>query len=82
MPTIQVDLAHDCDHRQECRTLAARHNLRFRLLKLNGPAGGNPLYEFTGSRHDLEVFVMDFYSNEFKPHDHESFDYFLSRIKD
>ena len=74
MPTIQVDLAHDCDHLRECQELATRYGLEFRLLQEFGPAGGNPLYEFSGPRSDLEDFIVDFYFTE------QDLDYHRSRI--
>lgn len=40
---------------------AKKHGVKAVMIEEEGPAGGNPLYEFTGTRAQLEAFVTDFY---------------------
>lgn len=40
---------------------AKKHGVKAVMVEEEGPAGGNPLYEFTGTRAQLEAFVTDFY---------------------
>jgi hypothetical protein len=42
---------------------AAKHGVVAVMVEEEGPAGGNPLYEFTGTRAQLEAFVTDFYED-------------------
>ena len=77
MPTLQVDIAHDCEpsHLQVAQDYAKTYNLTVQLLQEYGPAGGNPLYEFTGARSDLISFIKDFYQDI-------DLDYHTSHIQD
>jgi hypothetical protein len=43
--------------------LAGKHGVVAVMVEEEGPAGGNPLYEFTGTRAQLEAFVTDFYED-------------------
>ncbi len=60
--TIDLDVAHDSHplgHNvwvtQEC----AKRNITFTLLQEIGPAGGNPLYRFTGTKDALTSFINE-----------------------
>jgi hypothetical protein len=48
-------------HIQRVALHAAKHGVVAVMIEEEGPAGGNPLYEFTGTRAQLEAFVTDFY---------------------
>lgn len=77
MPTLELDIAHDCEpsHEQLTKDAAQKHGLTVTLLKEFGPAGGNPLYLFEGPRKGLESLVRDIYQD--CDEDHQ-----ISRIKD
>lgn len=59
---IDLDFASDSNHARLTHRLANKHGLRVALVAEKGPAGGNPLYRFTGSRSDLVALV-----NEWEP---------------
>lgn len=40
---------------------AAKHGVVAKMIDPEGPGGGHPVYEFTGTRAQLEAFVTEFY---------------------
>jgi hypothetical protein len=40
---------------------AAKHGVKAVMVDPSGPGGGHPVYEFTGTRAQLEAFVTEFY---------------------
>jgi hypothetical protein len=58
--TLELDWAHDIDHARDTKFLAKKHNLEVKLLQEFGPAGGNPLYLFTGSHRNLVNLIKDY----------------------
>jgi hypothetical protein len=75
MHTIELDFAHDCDHTRDSQNLAQRHGCSVRLLKEFGPAGGNPLYQFTGTRLNLVSMLSEFCQ------DRDTLNHQLTRIR-
>lgn len=41
----------------------AAQNIKFELIKWNGPGGGNPIIRFTGHYNDLAHLCTDFYQD-------------------
>lgn len=62
MPTIELDIAYDCapSHQDFTKDLAQKHGCTATLLKEIGPAGGNPLYLFTGTQEALESLIQEY----------------------
>lgn len=59
MATIQLDVGHDCpigEFFEMVKTL----ELEFKVLEVYGPAGGNPLIEFTGSKSSIRILQESF----------------------
>lgn len=40
---------------------AAKHGVTAVMVDPSGPGGGHPVYEFTGTRAQLEAYVIEFY---------------------
>lgn len=59
MATIELDIAHDCTI-GEFFEMVEKFNLEFKVLEVYGPAGGNPLIEFTGSESSIRIFQESF----------------------
>jgi hypothetical protein len=56
--SIELDIAGD-QTRQAVREWAAKFNCTSKLLMEHGPAGGNPLYRFSGSSVNLDRLYRD-----------------------
>jgi hypothetical protein len=56
MKTVQLDIAHDCSLGE---FLSEMENLKleYKVIEVYGPAGGNPLIEFTGSDCSIEKLM-------------------------
>ena len=78
MAQIEIDIAHDCtpDHDTYTKKVAKRHGVKVTLLKLIGPAGGNPLYKFEGTRDALTSLIHDTHGS-----DDDTAEYLISLIK-
>ena len=65
MYVIQLDIASDCPFSTIIND-TLEFNIAAKLITHVGPAGGNPLFEFYGSKKDLKRFVetYDFYCPE------------------
>ena len=65
MYVIQLDIAHDYSSAELIRD-TYKFNIAAKVVTFNGPAGGNPLFEFYGNKKDLKRFVetYDFYCLE------------------
>ena len=65
MYVIQLDIAHDYSSAELIRD-THKFNIAAKVVTFNGPAGGNPLFEFYGKKKDLKRFVetYDFYCPE------------------
>lgn len=48
-------------HRTLVESQAAKHGVKAVMVDEEGPGGGHPVYEFTGTRAQLEAFVLEFY---------------------
>jgi len=48
---IELDISHEPSH-SEVVQFAGDHGCTTKLLMENGPAGGNPLYEFSSDNYD------------------------------
>jgi hypothetical protein len=48
-------------HKKLVTEWAAKHGVKAVMVDPSGPGGGHPVYEFTGTRAQLEAFVIDFY---------------------
>jgi len=48
-------------HEQKVKANAAKHGVEAVMVEEEGPGGGHPVYEFTGTRAQLEAFVIEFY---------------------
>jgi hypothetical protein len=59
MTTIQLDIAHDCTI-GEFFEMVENLDLKFKVLQVYGPAGGNPLIEFTGSKTSIRILEESF----------------------
>jgi len=66
--TIDLDVAHDSHpdgHIVLVTKISSEHNVLFTILQEIGPAGGNPLYRFTGSKSNLTNLVnTNFFAEE------------------
>lgn len=58
MATIQLDIAHDCTLGEFLETIE-KYQLEFKIIEVYGPAGGNPLIEFTGSDESIYLFIQE-----------------------
>jgi hypothetical protein len=57
MYTAQLDVSSEPTH-SEVQQFAKEHGCTANLLIINGPAGGNPLYQFSSNNYDhLEELV-------------------------
>lgn len=57
------DYAYEYDedrHLARVALEASKFNLVSQMVDPCGPGGGHPVYEFTGTRDDLEKFLVDF----------------------
>jgi hypothetical protein len=59
MKTVQLDIAYDCEL-GEFLDMVKRLNLEFKVIEPIGPAGGNPLIEFTGTERSINTFKLAF----------------------
>lgn len=57
--TIQLDVGYDCEL-GEFLEMIENLNLEFKVIAANGPAGGNPLIEFTGSNSSIRILQESF----------------------
>jgi hypothetical protein len=57
--TIQIDIDHNS--LGTTPAVAKQYDLQFTLVKLDGPAGGNPLIELTGTTQKLISFLTTHY---------------------
>lgn len=48
-------------HKRLVKEHAKKHGVRAIMVDPSGPGGGHPVYQFTGTRAQLEAFVIDFY---------------------
>lgn len=48
-------------HRKLVEANASKHGVKAVMVDEEGPGGGHPVYEFTGTRAQLEAFVLEFY---------------------
>jgi hypothetical protein len=56
MKTVQLDIAHDCtlgDFLEMVKTL----ELEYKVIEVYGPAGANPLIEFTGPNRSISILM-------------------------
>jgi len=49
--TVELDISHEADH-SEVVEFASNLDCVAKLLMENGPAGGNPLYEFSSDNYN------------------------------
>lgn len=56
--SVQIDISHEATD-VEIQTFAAEHGCNATLLEEFGPAGGNPLYEFTSDEYDFLLELVD-----------------------
>lgn len=63
VPRCRVEL--DCTNPRSthCATWCEAHHVKVNVLEERGPAGGNPLVEFTGSRGTLERFIDEHFDD-------------------
>lgn len=60
MYTIQLDISHEPTH-SEVSQFATGHGCTATLILENGPAGGNPLYQFSSDKFSyLEELIGQF----------------------
>lgn len=52
MASIELDWYHE-GHATTTSEACSKHDLKARLIKEYGPAGGNPVYRFVGDRHSI-----------------------------
>lgn len=50
--TVQLDISHEATV-EEVAQFANEHGCYIRSVETNGPAGGNPLYEFASDSFDM-----------------------------
>ena len=48
-------------HEKKVIAIAKKHGVIAKMVDPEGPGGGHPVYEFTGTRAQLEAFVIEFY---------------------
>jgi len=48
-------------HKRLVNEHAQKFGVKAEMVDPSGPGGGHPVYEFTGTRAQLEAFVIDFY---------------------
>lgn len=58
---VQLDISHEATP-QEVHDFAALFNCDAKMIMEIGPAGGNPVYEFTGSFTNLEKLEAEYNS--------------------
>jgi hypothetical protein len=59
MPHVDLDISNESPH-VENQKWALSHGCDCKLLARHGPAGGNPLYRFYGTRAQLTALIHDF----------------------
>jgi hypothetical protein len=59
MKTVQLDVAYDCEL-GDFLDMVKNLNLEFKVIEPIGPAGGNPLIEFTGTERSIEILKLAF----------------------
>jgi len=85
-PYLEADLEAGClddecsQHRAAVRACAAKHGVDAVMVDENGPGGGHPVYEFTGTRAQLEAFVIEFYDAG-QPHSEDVEFFFESAVE-
>lgn len=63
MATLQLDVAHEEDTVEEAlATIPADIGVTHEVVDPNGPGGGWPIVEFTGSDEAIERLVREWYS--------------------
>lgn len=62
MYSIQLDIAADCSSAEIIRD-TFKFDIAAKVVSFNGPAGGNPIFEFYGNKEKLIKFcdAYDFY---------------------
>lgn len=58
MATIQLDIAGD-QTKESVKAWAAKFKCTAKILIEDGPAGGNPLYQFRGSVKNVQALYRD-----------------------
>lgn len=58
MKTAQIDVSADYPVLDFCQW-CEKHNVQFQLVEANGPAGGNPVFEISGSAANVDAAVAD-----------------------
>ena len=48
-------------HERKVKAEAAKYGVEAVMVEEEGPGGGHPVYEFTGTRAQLEAFVIEFF---------------------
>jgi hypothetical protein len=64
MTNEKGEYVHEYDedlHKIKVQEFASRHGVLSKMVDPEGPGGGHPVYEFTGTRAQLESFVTEFY---------------------
>lgn len=56
--TVELDISHEPTH-SEVVAFAADYGCTTKLLMKNGPAGGNPLYEFSSDEYNQVVELLE-----------------------
>lgn len=85
--TIELDIAHDYQPTidaitDELTKEVKQFGLTVELVKKIGPAGGNPLYRFTGPIDGLRAYIKAFHNPGLEGKDLEAeVDYHLERAK-
>lgn len=51
----------ETEHQNLVSEMAGRFGVKSEMVDPEGPGGGHPVYEFTGTRKQLEEFVIDFF---------------------
>ena len=59
MASVELDVSGEVSHTDNVKW-AASFGCEAIVLQQHGPAGGNPLYEFSGERPALEALVADY----------------------
>ena len=71
MLTIELDISYEYYDTPEYNQEVAQFNVVDRLIELEGPGGGNPAVEFSGTEQNLRELLTHFGYND------EDMDYYL-----
>lgn len=63
MASIELDISHE-ESALEISKACAKYGVLNELLEEHGPAGGNPLYRFTGPRANIERLIREWYTTD------------------